>query len=375
MRGSAPSRLQCIEHRATCSSQTRTHLRNRPATLPGLPCPRHAPPTHRRWRDGGTTAPIALWVQQVQEDAAGERGGMAGQVGDQALEPSSVPFQARAMLMNGEFHRLLRRVHHQRRRGSKNIQGCLLIRHIEGAEHPQHHGQLGQDVPRPRPRQVKRSSRDPGTLPALHRLDHGQEGLLVSPPAWQAHEGAARPFHDVERAFIWLEDDPLLHFNGQQGVRPRPQREWRLGQERSPSNEVRVAGRAMHGISLIGWIGAASRPPFRFLFAYEDAEPNPTFPRRGGTPANLRTCELLCRRRRVRSAACPCFARCRAQPIALSDQHQFGRDDAEAGLSPSSISTVYLRLAQEPGDSWRGLLPRRRAEPALSADAPQPRRP
>jgi O-antigen ligase len=49
--------------------------------------------------------------------------------------------------------------------------------------------------------------------------------------------------------------------------------------------------------------------------------------------------------------------------------------DAQIGLSLLWMSTIYLRLAQEPGDSWRGLLPRRRAEPALSGDAPQPRRP
>lgn len=47
--------------------------------------------------------------------------------------------------------------------------------------------------------------------------------------------------------------------------------------------------------------------------------------------------------------------------------------DAQIGLSLLWVSTIYLRLAQEPGDSWRGLLPRRGAA-ALSGDAPPPRR-
>ena len=49
--------------------------------------------------------------------------------------------------------------------------------------------------------------------------------------------------------------------------------------------------------------------------------------------------------------------------------------DAQIGLSLLWVSTVYLRLAQEPGDSWRGPVPRRRAAPALNGDAPAPRRP
>jgi O-antigen ligase len=48
--------------------------------------------------------------------------------------------------------------------------------------------------------------------------------------------------------------------------------------------------------------------------------------------------------------------------------------DAQIGLSLLWVSTIYLRLAQEPGDSWRGLNPRR-ARAALSGDAPPPRRP
>ncbi len=48
--------------------------------------------------------------------------------------------------------------------------------------------------------------------------------------------------------------------------------------------------------------------------------------------------------------------------------------DAQIGLSLLWVSTIYLRLAQEPGDSWRGLIPRR-ARAALSGDAPPPRRP
>ncbi|WP_068686364.1 MULTISPECIES: O-antigen ligase family protein [unclassified Variovorax] len=48
--------------------------------------------------------------------------------------------------------------------------------------------------------------------------------------------------------------------------------------------------------------------------------------------------------------------------------------DAQIGLSLLWVSTIYLRLAQEPGDSWRGLIPRR-ARAALSGDAPPPRQP
>ncbi|OUL99670.1 O-antigen ligase family protein [Variovorax sp. JS1663] len=48
--------------------------------------------------------------------------------------------------------------------------------------------------------------------------------------------------------------------------------------------------------------------------------------------------------------------------------------DAQIGLSLLWVSTIYLRLAQEPGDAWRGLLPRR-GTPALSGGAPPPRRP
>ena len=48
--------------------------------------------------------------------------------------------------------------------------------------------------------------------------------------------------------------------------------------------------------------------------------------------------------------------------------------DAQIGLSLLWVSTIYLRLAQEPGDSWRGLLPRRAPVAALSGDVPPPRR-
>jgi O-antigen ligase len=46
--------------------------------------------------------------------------------------------------------------------------------------------------------------------------------------------------------------------------------------------------------------------------------------------------------------------------------------DAQIGLSLLWVATIYLRLAQAPGDSWRGLIPRR-SPPVLSGDAPRPR--
>jgi O-antigen ligase len=48
--------------------------------------------------------------------------------------------------------------------------------------------------------------------------------------------------------------------------------------------------------------------------------------------------------------------------------------DAQIGLSLLWVSTIYLRLAQAPGDAWRGLLPRRGAA-ALSGGAPPAPRP
>jgi O-antigen ligase len=47
--------------------------------------------------------------------------------------------------------------------------------------------------------------------------------------------------------------------------------------------------------------------------------------------------------------------------------------DAQIGLSLLWVAAIYLRLAQEPGDSWRGLVPRRNPPPMLSGDAPRPR--
>jgi len=48
--------------------------------------------------------------------------------------------------------------------------------------------------------------------------------------------------------------------------------------------------------------------------------------------------------------------------------------DAQIGLSLLWVATIYLRLAQEPGDSWRELVPRR-IRSVFSGDAPQPRPP
>jgi len=45
--------------------------------------------------------------------------------------------------------------------------------------------------------------------------------------------------------------------------------------------------------------------------------------------------------------------------------------DAQIGLSLLWVSTIYLRLAQEQGDAWRGLFPRRGA-PALAGDVRSP---
>lgn len=50
--------------------------------------------------------------------------------------------------------------------------------------------------------------------------------------------------------------------------------------------------------------------------------------------------------------------------------------DAQIGLSILWVAMVYLRLAQEPGDSWRGLVPRRAAAAlALSGGGDPPPRP
>ena len=54
--------------------------------------------------------------------------------------------------------------------------------------------------------------------------------------------------------------------------------------------------------------------------------------------------------------------------------------DAQIGLSLLWVSFVYLRLAQEPGSPWRGMLPRRLAERfgesgKLSGGAPSSLRP